>query len=80
MPANSYASVDSRLDPSLRRNWMPAYVKWIIVFQLFIVYTYAALAKLYGDWLDLSMIEILLRGKASYPLIGDFLQHPWEGH
>ncbi|MGB5436635.1 MAG: HTTM domain-containing protein [Maribacter sp.] len=77
MPANSYASVDSRLEPSLRSNSMPAYVKWIIIFQLFIVYTYAALAKLYGDWLDLSIIEILLRGKASYPLIGDFLQHTW---
>ncbi len=77
MPANSYASVDSRLEPSLRSNSMPAYVKWIIIFQLLIVYTYAALAKLYGDWLDLSIIEILLRGKASYPLIGDFLQHSW---
>jgi hypothetical protein len=77
MPANSYASVDSRLDPSLRSNSMPAYVKWTIILQLFIVYSYAALAKLYGDWLDLSIIEILLRGKASYPLIGEFLQHPW---
>lgn len=77
MPANSYASVDSSLKPSLRGNSMPAYVKWIIIFQLFIVYTYAALAKLYGDWLDLSIIEILLRGKASYPLIGDFLQNKW---
>ncbi len=77
LPANRYASLDSRLDPSLRSNSMPAFVKWIIIFQLFIVYTYAALAKLYGDWLDLSIIEILLRGKASYPLIGDFLQHTW---
>ncbi len=77
MPANSYASIDSRLEPSIRSNSMPAYVKWIIIFQLFIVYTYAALAKLYGDWLDLSIIEILLRGKASYPIIGAFLQYPW---
>ncbi|NNJ88563.1 MAG: HTTM domain-containing protein [Eudoraea sp.] len=77
MPANSYASVDCRLNPPLRNNSMPACIKWIIIFQLFIVYTYAALAKLYGDWLDLSIIEILLKGKAYYPLIGDLLQHPW---
>ncbi|MGB5378350.1 HTTM domain-containing protein [Muriicola sp.] len=77
LPAQRYASVDSKLDPSLRSNSMPAYVQWIIIFQLFIVYTYAALAKLYGDWLDLSIIEILLKGKESYPLIGTFLQHPW---
>jgi len=44
--------------------------------QLFIVYTYASFAKLYGDWLDFSIIEILFKNKRSYPLIGDFLQEP----
>jgi hypothetical protein len=56
---------------------MFSYVKWIIVAQLFIVYTYASIAKLYGDWLDFTVIEILMRSKASYPLIGDFLQQVW---
>ena len=77
LPAERYASLDSRSDPSLRSTHMPAWVKWTIIFQLFIVYTFAALAKLYGDWLDLSIIAILMKGKASYPLIGEGLQHPW---
>ncbi|MEY8019255.1 HTTM domain-containing protein [Muriicola sp. SD30] len=77
LPANRYASLDTRLDPSLVSIHMPAWVKWTIIFQLFIVYTYAALAKLYGDWLDLSIIAILMKGKAAYPLIGDALQQPW---
>lgn len=56
---------------------MYGYVKWIIVLQLFIVYTYAAIAKLYGDWLDFGMIELLMKSRADYPLVGAFLQQHW---
>jgi hypothetical protein len=61
----------------MRATDMPAWVNAVVISQLFIVYTYAAIAKLYGDWLDFSIIAILLKGKASYPLIGEWLQHPW---
>lgn len=77
MPAARYASLDSRKNPSIRGIDMPAWVKWVVISQLFIVYTFAAIAKIYGDWLDFSIIAILLKGKASYPLIGDWLQNPW---
>ncbi len=77
MPAERYASIDSRLNPPLQSNHMPAWVRWTVILQLFIVYTYASIAKLYGDWLNFSIIAILLKGKASYPLIGEWLQHPW---
>ena len=76
LPAERYASLDSKLNPSLQSDHMPAWIKWMVIAQLFIVYTYAAVAKLYGDWLDFSIIAILMRGKASYPLIGEWLQHP----
>ncbi len=76
-PANHYASLDSKQNETLRDDSMPGYVKWAFVLQLFIVYTYAAIAKLYGDWLDFSVIEILLKNKASYPVIGQTLQKPW---
>lgn len=77
LPAHRYCSLDCRLHKDLQQNSMFSYVKWIIVAQLFIVYTYASIAKLYGDWLDFTVIEILMRSKASYPLIGDFLQQVW---
>ncbi len=77
LPAERYASLDSKLNPSLRTDHMPAWISWVVIAQLFIVYTYAAVAKLYGDWLDFSVIAILMKGKASYPLIGEWLQHPW---
>ena len=76
MPANRDYSLDARRNPSIRTNHMSAYLKWAIVLQLFIVYTYASVAKLYGDWLDFSIIEILFKNKKSYPIIGGLLQEP----
>lgn len=77
LPANKDYAFDAHQDPSKRSITMPAYVKWVIVFQLFIVYTYAAVAKLYGDWLDFRFIEVLMAPKANYPIIGGLLQQPW---
>ena len=76
LPANKNYSLDARSNPALRSNKMYAYVKWIIVLQLLIVYTYASLAKLYGDWLDFSIIQILFKNKINYPVIGGLLQEP----
>ncbi len=74
LPANRYASLDVKLNPSLKRISMPSWCKWIFVIQLFILYTYASIAKLYPDWLDTSVVALLMKGKASYPLIGELLQ------
>ena len=76
LPANKDYSLDARSNPTLRSNKMMAYVKWTIVLQLLIVYTYASLAKLYGDWLDFSIIQILFKSKINYPVIGGLLQEP----
>ena len=77
LPANQAYSFDARAKPQIRHENMYSYVKWIIVLQLFIVYTYAALAKLYADWLDFSFVGILMQNKAHYWLIGDLLQQSW---
>ena len=74
LPANTSYSLDSGRHPEIRTNTMSNYIKWIFVFQLFIVYTFASIAKLYGDWLDFSFIKLLMQSKADYYLIGDFLQ------
>ena len=76
LPANRGYALDVNRDPSLASDSMPAYVKWIFVAQLFIVYTYAAVAKIYGDWLDLTFISYLLEPKADYPVLGAALQSP----
>ena len=77
LPAHKDASMDARLKPDLRSHAMHNWVRWAIILQLFIVYTYAAVAKLYGDWLDFSIIEILMSDKSDYFLIGELLQQKW---
>ncbi|MBT8183219.1 MAG: HTTM domain-containing protein [Eudoraea sp.] len=77
LPANRSHSLDCRKHPELRTNTMGAYVKWVFVIQLFIVYTFASIAKFYPDWLNFSFIKILMHGKEEYYLIGNFLQLPW---
>ena len=76
MPANSSHSLDIKQKRTTENQWMPAYVKWIFVLQLFLVYSYATIAKLYPDWTDLTFIRLLLGSKAEYPLIGNALQDP----
>ena len=77
LPANRSASLDVKINSSIESNSMSNYIRWLIIFQLFIVYTYAAVAKIYGDWLDYSIIEILMKGKKDYFLIGELLQQKW---
>jgi len=77
VPAHRYASLDVRRRPLLQsltcRRWHLA----LFVAQLAIVYTYAALAKLYPDWLAGKPVSIWFAGKYDYPLIGGLLQEPW---
>lgn len=76
-PANTDYSIDSQKNPSIKKDWMYGYVKWIIILQLLIVYTYASVAKIYGDWLDFSIVRILMLDKSGYYVIGELLQQPW---
>lgn len=77
LPAHKYASIDAKLNPKLKSFSMPHWCRLVIILQLFIVYTYASIAKLYPDWLDASVIEMFMKGKKNYILIGDFLQQKW---
>lgn len=76
-PADKNYAINTKLHPEHKTNSMYSYVKWIIVLQLCIVYVYASLAKLYGDWLDFGMINILMQSRANYPIIGNMLQEHW---
>jgi hypothetical protein len=75
LPANRYASIDAKQNPKIKSNAMPSWCKWAFVVQLFILYTYAAIAKTYPDWLDLTFPKILMAGKINYPIVGGFLQN-----
>ncbi|MBL7472337.1 HTTM domain-containing protein [Robertkochia sediminum] len=77
LPANRYASLDVKRDPSLKRISMPRWCAWLIILQVWIVYTYASVAKWYPDWLDLTVAANLMKTKAHFPVVGDLLQQPW---
>tara|TARA_R110002051_G_scaffold70772_1_gene127447 strand:+ start:8026 stop:9357 length:1332 start_codon:yes stop_codon:yes gene_type:complete len=76
-PAEKSRSFDVKMNPKLESTSMYAYIKWIVVLQLFIVYVYASIAKMYGDWLDFSTIAVLMYSKENYWLVGSILQEPW---
>ncbi|GAA4972872.1 HTTM domain-containing protein [Algibacter aquimarinus] len=77
LPAHKYASIDAKLNPNIKSISMPNWCKWVFVIQLFIVYTYASVAKIYPDWLDTTVIELLMKGKRNYAIVGEFLQQKW---
>jgi vitamin K-dependent gamma-carboxylase len=77
LPANAAFSIDARFRESVRNISMPRWVTLFIIFQLWIVYTYASIAKIYPDWLDATVPEILMRGKKDYWLVGGVLQKDW---
>ena len=77
LPANTYASIDARNNPNLKSISMPNWCRVIIILQMFIVYTYGSIAKMYPDWLDTTVMEILMRNKQDYYIIGGLLQEKW---
>jgi len=76
-PAHKYLSVDAKNDPSIKSISMPQWSKYVFVLQLFIVYTYASIAKLYPDWLDTTVLELMMKGKQHFIIVGELLQQKW---
>ncbi|MFK7783286.1 HTTM domain-containing protein [Psychroserpens sp.] len=74
MPAHKYASVDAKHNPSIKSNAMPNWCRLYFFFQLFILYTYASIAKMYPDWINLTVPKLLMQSKQHYVLVGDLLQ------
>ena len=73
-PANQYLSVDAKQKPHIKSNAMPQWCSMVFILQMFIVYTYASVAKIYPDWLDTTVMELLLKSKQHYLIVGELLQ------
>ncbi|MCB0734859.1 MAG: HTTM domain-containing protein [Flavobacteriales bacterium] len=71
-PAVVNLSLDSRKGSAKRTNSIPGIYHYQFVALLFIVYTYAAMAKLYPDWLHGVLIEEWFKPKHDFPVIGGF--------
>jgi len=74
LPANRSASLDAYFNPSIRKEHMSRWIYYFIIAFLFIIYSYASIAKFYPDWLDGSFPKFLMstRGRNF-----DILQEEW---
>jgi len=77
VPAHAYASLDARRKNAVVGMTCPRWCIDIFKIHLLIVFTYAALNKLYPGWLDGDFIRIMFKGKRNFWLIGDLLQKDW---
>lgn len=75
-PANRYLSLDAKKQ-GYRKYHMPRWVKVVFIGQIWIVFTYAAIAKIYPAWLDGSVPALFMKSRSDYWLIGDVLQQSW---
>ncbi|QNJ97694.1 HTTM domain-containing protein [Constantimarinum furrinae] len=77
LPAHRWFSLDALRNSNIKSPSMPRWVLLVLILQVWIVYTYASVAKIYPDWLNASVAELFMRGKSDYWLIGEFLQLNW---
>ena len=77
VPAHRAVSLDVRNGRVAPAQAVPYWSKWIFKILLLIVYTYAAIAKLYPDWLSGKAVEIFLSSRTHYPIIGPLCGERW---
>ena len=77
LPANRYASLDAKNNPSIKSLTMPRWISWVMITQMAIVYFFATLAKFYPDWLDGTFTGILFSSLSSFPVLGSVFTEKW---
>jgi len=64
IPANRYKAIDVWLWPRIRSNYTYNWTRLIFILQLLIVYTFAAVAKLYPGWMNGDFLMLRYRSVA----------------
>lgn len=77
LPANGKLSLDSKLFPKIKQTKIPRWMPYLLIFQLAILYFYAAVAKLYPDWLNGTFSKILLNGITQRQFFLDIFNQKW---
>lgn len=77
VPAHRAFSVDARLWPRLRSQVVPRWALWLLRFQVAIVFVFAGIAKLNGDWLRGEPLRMWLAERTDFVLIGRLFTEEW---
>ena len=72
MPANAYTSLDVKMDPEKKSISCPQWVPLVFIIQLAVIYFYAALGKLSGDWLSGKFIALQFARLSTHHFTGPF--------
>lgn len=73
LPADAALTVS----PKRRRATIPVGAVWLVRAQVGVVYLFAGLAKLQGDWLGGMPLRLWLPARADLAVIGPWLAEPW---
>ena len=77
IPAHRLLSIDAWRKPARRSDDFPAWALWLLLAQLSVVYFYAGIAKLNGDWINGEPMRSWLAERTDTPLIGRFFTEEW---
>lgn len=77
IPAHRAFSADAWRNPALRTDIVPAWSLWLLRGQIGLVYFFAGVAKLNGDWLAGQPMTMWLGERADFPIIGHLFTERW---
>jgi hypothetical protein len=78
LPANRYASLDTRFGITKACGKVPAWCMYVIMLQIGLVYFFAGIAKINADWLlHAQPLKIWLQGRDHLPVIGSLFHYPF---
>lgn len=81
LPAHRAWSVDAWRRPELRAATVPAWMIWLLRFQVGVVYVFAGLAKAQPDWLlHAQPLNGWLAARTDTPWIGPWLDERWVAY
>jgi len=81
VPANRYFSIDAMLWTRIKRTTTQQWHIGILKFQLAVVYIFAGISKLNGDWLlEAQPLRTWLQAHHNIPLVGGLLQEEWMAY
>ncbi len=77
LPAHAAWSLDARAGRVDRRETVPAWMVWLLRFQIGVVYVFAGLAKLKADWLLHGQpLNLWLAARTETPIVGGLFGDP----
>ncbi len=76
LPLGDFGVLGQQTKEDIPSPTAPAWMVWLLRFQVSVVYFYAGMAKATGDWLvHAQPMNIWLRARTELPIIGQFLDH-----